>query len=127
MKLRISDRLLILNLIPKEGTIDTLRIVRDLQIALSFSEEEHKATHLRLEGDMFVWGDPEVEDKEAAAKAVDIHKDIEIGERAFDVIKGTLGMASSNGLLKIEYLPLYEHFCEGKEWSPSPDGQTEST
>lgn len=118
MELRISHRLLLLNLLPSEGTIDILRIVLDLRSTLSFSEEEHAATFLRIEGDTFRWGDPEAENKEAAAKAVDTLADIDIGERAFDVIKSMLNTANNEGQLRVEFIPLYEHFVEGKEWNP---------
>lgn len=87
-------------------------------MALSFSEEELKAMFMRREGDTYTWGDPEAEDPVAAAEAVNQPVDIPIGERAFDVIKSTLNRANNDGRLRQEFIPLYEHFCEGKEWKP---------
>ncbi len=121
MKLKIAHRLMLLQIIPDKGTIDILRIVRDLRGVLSFSEEEHKNTFLRQEGNMYVWGDPEWEEHgyknvEEAAKAVDGPRDVEIGERAFDVIKSAVNTTSNEGQLTPEFIPFYEHFVERKEW-----------
>ena len=121
MKLQIAHRLMLLQIIPEKGTIDILRIVRDLRGALSFSEAEHKASFFRQENNMFVWGDPEWEEHgfesaNAAAEAVDIPKDIDIGERAFDVIKSAVNTSSNEGELTAEFIPFYEHFVERKEW-----------
>ena len=43
MKLSVKARLLILQVLPDESNITTMRIVRDLKGALSFSEAESKA------------------------------------------------------------------------------------
>lgn len=118
MELRIAQRFLISNLLPEESNIDILRIVKELKMALSFSEEELKEKFIRREGDTYTWGDPENEDVVAAAKAVDEPVDIPIGERAFDVIKSTLNTVNNQGKLLMEFIPLYEHFVEGKEWNP---------
>ena len=85
---------------------------------LSFSEEELKEKFIRQSGDTYTWGDPENEDVIAAAEAVNQPVDIPIGERAFDVIKSSLNATNREGKLLMEFIPLYEHFVEGKEWKP---------
>ena len=127
MKLRIEQRFLIGNLLPKESNIDILRIVRQLQMDLSFSEKEHEEKFIRREGDTYTWGDPENEDAVAAAEAVNQPVDISIGDRAFHIIKGALTQANNDGLLTSEFISLYEHFVEGKEWLPNSDGQNAPT
>ena len=47
MKLSVKARLLILQVLPDESNITTMRIVRDLQGNLSFSEAESKALAFR--------------------------------------------------------------------------------
>ncbi len=118
MKLRIAHRFLLSNLLPEENNIGTLRVIRELQSALSFSEKELKEKFIRRDGDIYTWGDPENEDKDAAAEAVDEPVDILVGERAFDIIKDSLNYANDMGKLRMQFIPLYEHFCEGKEWKP---------
>jgi len=47
MKLRTYERLLLLNVLPREGDLTMIRIVRQLREALSFTEEEHAALNVR--------------------------------------------------------------------------------
>ena len=70
MELSIKERLLLSGVLPQQGNIATLKIVRQLKEDLSFSEEEFKEINLQKSGeDGFRW------DK-------DISKDIQIGEKA---------------------------------------------
>lgn len=114
MKLKIGPRLLLLQVLPREGDITTLRIVQELRSNLSFKEDELAANFLRQEGDLFVWGDPEKKGEDV--NEVDQPTDIPIGERAFDIIKLALQRISTDSKLVAEFIPLYEHFVEGKEW-----------
>lgn len=104
MKLSIMDRLSLLNILPKESDVTTLRVVRKLQNDLSFSEEEHKLLNFRQEEDRLLWDD-----------AGDIEKEIEIGERATDVIKLALRNLNEQGKLHIDALDIYDRFMENKE------------
>lgn len=117
MELKIEQRLLILNVLPGAGNITTLRIVRELQDNLSFTEKELKVNFLRQEGSQLVWGDPEKEGRDLAE--VDQPKEVPIGEKAFDVIKESLSKVEQAGKLEARYVPFYEHFVEGKEWNAS--------
>ena len=101
MKLSVLDRLVLLNALPKEGQVTTLKIVRKLQDDLSFSEEEHKALNFRQEDERLFWDD--LEDKE-----------IEIGEKATDVIKSALRTLNDQGKLHIDAIDIYERFIENK-------------
>jgi len=102
MKLSILDRLVLLNVLPKEGQVTTLKIVRKLQEDLSFSEEEHKRLNFRQEEDRLVWNDEE-------------DKEIEIGERATDIIKSALRTLNDQGKLHIDAVDIYDRFMENKE------------
>lgn len=106
MKLKVGDRLLLLNVLPNVGSFDTLRVVRDLQSALSFSEEELKRKDITYKDNQFQWKAEE-----------DDPVDIPIGEIANKVIVDRLKEMDTRKQLKSEHLPLYERFVlgEGKE------------
>ena len=102
MKLSVSERLHLLNLIPmlpKEGDYTTLRIIRDLQNDTSFSEAEFKETNLRLEEGLFKW------DK-------NVDKDVPIGEKATEMIVDTFKKLDEQKKLAMQFIDLYERFIE---------------
>ena len=49
MKLTVSDRLILLSIIPQQGDFTTLKIIRSMRDDLSFSEDDHKKLQFRLE------------------------------------------------------------------------------
>jgi hypothetical protein len=104
MTLSVFDRLLLLNILPAQGDITTLRIVRDLQSALAFSEEEHKALEITNEGGQVRW-------KKDAEQAVGI----DIGSVGRAIIRDRLVELNEQKMLKMEHLSLYERFVESKE------------
>jgi len=114
MKLKIAHRIMILNLLPAEGNAVTLRIVRELQTALSFTEKEIKEKFLRQAGGRFLWGNPEK--KGSDAKDVDGPVPVCIGKKAREIIKDELVKVDGANKLRAELLPLYDHFVEGKKW-----------
>lgn len=81
----------------------TLKIVRDLQNSLSFTEEEHKALEFNRREDGLFWN-----------KKADVPKEVDIGPRGWTLISDTLEKLSKENKLKLEYLDLYEVFCENK-------------
>lgn len=102
MQLGVFDRLILLNVLPKEGDFTTIKIVRTLREELSFSEEEHKA----LEFDFGAEG--QVKWKQDADKP----KEVEIGEKATDLIVETMKKLSSDKKLTEQHLSLYEKFVK---------------
>jgi len=48
MKLSVFERMILLNTLPAEGDLTTLKIVRGLRESLSFTEEEHAALNIRI-------------------------------------------------------------------------------
>lgn len=100
--LNIAERLLLANsVLPKIGDILTLRIVRELETKLSFSEEEQQARGMRSEGDQVFW--------ERNANAPE---PIEIGEAAVTLIRAELKRMSEKKLLTMNHVSLYEKFVE---------------
>jgi len=55
LKLNTAQRLVLLDVLPKEGNYTTLKIVRKLKESLSFSEEEHKRLKFVQDGDGVRW------------------------------------------------------------------------
>jgi hypothetical protein len=102
MLLNTFDRLILLNIMPKEGDITTLKIIRKLKDDLSFSEEEHTALQFKNEGGNIMW-------KEDA----DIQKEIEIGEKATDIIADALKALNKAKKLTEAHIPIYERFTGG--------------
>ena|SRR3990167_7681875 len=103
MQLGIADRLRLLSVLPAEGNLVTLKIVRDLKDSLSFSEAEVADCKMKFEGTSVMWDE-----------STDPMKDIPIGERATDVIVERLKSLDSQRKLTLEILPLYERFIPEK-------------
>jgi len=102
MLLNTFDRLILLNIMPKEGDITTLKIIRKLKDDLSFSEEEHTALQFKNEDGQIMW-------KEEA----DIKKEIEIGEKATDIIAEALKALNKAKKLTEAHISIYERFTGG--------------
>jgi hypothetical protein len=103
MILSVFDRLILLNIMPKEGDITTIKIIRKLKDDLSFSEEDHKALEFKNENGNIMW-------KEEA----DISKEVEIGEKATDIIADALKKLNKEKKLTEQHVPLYERFIGGQ-------------
>lgn len=102
MKLGVFERLILNNILSSAmGDITTIRIVQDLREALSFSEEEHKALGLRSEGLKVFWDE-----------SADVEKEIEIGDKAHEIIVDCLKKLNRKEMLTQEHLPVWERFCE---------------
>lgn len=87
VKLTVLERLLLLQVLPQRGSFTTLRIVRQLQNDLSFSEDEHRMFGIVDEGGATKWD-------EAAAT----EKDVEFGPKALDVVRGSLEALERDGV-----------------------------
>ncbi|MBA7680442.1 hypothetical protein ES703_88758 [subsurface metagenome] len=107
MKLNIGERFALLGVLPQQGNAITLRIIRELQSRLSFTEEELKhyniQNHTNPDGSARVTWNPELSEEET---------DIPIGEAATGVIKGELTRLNAQNQLHVTMLPLYEKFVE---------------
>lgn len=98
MNLSVGERVILLNVLPQQGDIITLRIVRDLQSALSFSEREHKKLKFNQEGQRVNW-------------TGELSKTVPIGPKAHVVIQTELEKQSREGTLPMQAVTLYERFC----------------
>ena len=100
MELGVFERLILLNILPKEGDFTTLKIVRKMREGLSFTEEEHKALEFKQEDEgRVLW-------KQDADKP----KEISIAEKATDIIVEVLKKLNDNKKLQDQHYSLYEKF-----------------
>ncbi len=101
MLLHMSERLMLLSILPKEGNFLTLKIVRKLREDLSLSEAEHKEYDFKaLDDGRVAWS------KEADAQP----KEITIGEKATDIIVEALTALDKSNKLTDAHFTLYEKF-----------------
>jgi len=99
MKLNILQRILIFTLLPKEGTLLTMKTLRSLKDKITFSEEEVKKYEIRIEEDSYRWN-PEK----------DISIDFELTEGEAELIATGLKELDGQGKLKEQHLSLCELF-----------------
>jgi hypothetical protein len=116
MILGVFERLILLNILPKEGDFLTLKILMKLKEQLSFSEEEYKQLQFRRQGEKFEDIDGSIkevpEGKVLWRQDKDIPKDIPIGEKAEDIIVGALKTLDKKKMLQVEHLSIYEKFIK---------------
>jgi hypothetical protein len=99
--LSVQDRLLLLSILPPQGDIITLKIIRDLQTELSFSEKEIEGLNLRPsdDGKAMLW---------------DLEKQFylsaPIGPKAKEVIANALKDMNAKKALTAAHIDLYERF-----------------
>ena len=103
MNLSVGERLVLMSVIPQEGDFITLKVIRKLQEDLSFSEEEHKKYKFVQEENRVSWNDK-----------ADLNKEMEIGEKAKDIIVLALSKLNEEKKLKFEHFSLYEKFIDKK-------------
>jgi hypothetical protein len=104
MNLSVSERMVILQILPKEGNYATLRILQNLKLALSFTEQELKEWEI-------------VTDAEKNQTRWSINAglaDIPIGERAMDMIVEALIKLDREKKLTEQALSVYEKFIPDK-------------
>jgi hypothetical protein len=99
MLLKVHDRVTLLGILPDQGNFITLKIVRQLQEALSFSETEIFDLKL-VSADRNVQWD----------MSADNGKEVEIGEKATDIIVTSLKKLDREGKLTNQQMGIYETF-----------------
>ena len=102
MNLKLLDRFLLLKALPKEGSYASLKIVQDLKLKLTLTEEEFKEFEVKETEGNITWNP----DK-------DLGKEIPIGEKATDIIVMSLKKRDRDGALTEQELPVYEKFVRG--------------
>jgi predicted ATPase with chaperone activity len=99
MELDVIERLTVLTILPKEGSYADLKILNQLKLALSFSEQEVK--------DWGVRSDTELNQTFWEVSGV---AEIPIGEKATDIITDSLKKLNKEKKLMENAFSIYEKF-----------------
>jgi len=102
MELSVFERLILLNILPREGDYRTLRQLRELREELAFSDDEQAALQFRQDeqepGTMH-W-----------LTEADRPKDVPLGDSVMELIGTTLRDLDRRHKLRDEQMGLYERF-----------------
>ena len=94
----VKERVVLLGVLPAEGRLTTIRIVRELREALSFSEAEHKDLQMKQDGDRLTWT------QNAPPRA------IEIGAKGQEIIRAALGKLDADEQLTADHIVICDLF-----------------
>jgi len=147
-KVNVLERLMLLGILPKEGSFTNLKLLRLVKESLSFNEAENKALQFRNENaggaQMMLWNTSKLINKETGdlvrapeqilqqmlAKDPDKFelkpacpdKEIFFGDVVEGLIRKSLKELDKAEKLTADHYSLYEKFMEGHE--DEPDGAT---
>ena len=96
--LSVHQRLLLLNILPTEDHVTTMRLARELREACSFDEADHALLNMRQEGNRLLWNEGLPD------------KDVEIGPTAAQMIRDALKKLDDAGKIRDEHLLLVDLF-----------------
>ena len=105
MELTVLDRLALLGLLPNEGDVTTLLIVRQLRESLTFTEEEHEALGFKYNDEkQLVWNAQPPQSRE-----------YDFPRKQREAIEEALNKADKAKKLTLDSLPVYEKFFPPEE------------
>jgi hypothetical protein len=102
MLLDVEERLVLLNLLPAEGDIITLRVLRDLRNTLGLSEDELAVLHFENVGGSLRWS------TEGAEQIGEV--EVKLGAVAKSIIVAALDRLNQDKKLRREHLSLCDKF-----------------
>lgn len=102
MKLSVIERISLLQILPGESSFSTFKILLSLKSALSFNEKEYKEFGMREEDGKIFWSSSK-------------EKDIDIGEKASDIIVEALKKLDKAGKINEQSYNLYIKFIGEKQ------------
>lgn len=113
-KLSVQERLVLGMILPVKSSFETLKVVTKLQDTIGFSDEEHALLDFKYEGEKYI---DESTGKEKIVPSGSIHyeknvpeKEMDIGEKATDIIVKSLKELDKNEQLMMQHKSLYEKF-----------------
>lgn len=101
IRMSVAERILLLQILPKEGTLTTLRLVRAFREDLSFSVEEHEVLKFRDANGRIEW--------DALDAPV---KYIRVPDPVLKIALDAFKALDTAGKLNLDMLPIYERFLE---------------
>lgn len=99
MKLNLNERFAIQQILPQEGNFATLKIINDLKMVVAPSEADWKEFGIHQVGEQLKWNGKGKEERE-----------IEIGEKATDLIVEALKKLNDEEKLTQNQFTIYEKF-----------------
>lgn len=105
MELTVKERIVLLNLVPKEGDFKTLKQIRKFREELGFDEDENLLLNFKpgAEGTI-TWTEPDAENGNL------YRKDIQIVDSIMELIVDALVQADKGKKLNNDTYDLYEKF-----------------
>lgn len=103
-KLDMLERIMLLGLLPKEGSYMNLKLLRVVREELSFSDKENKALQFKQQDDQLTWN-----------PGVKADKEIFFGEVIEGIIRKALTDLDKAEKITENHYSLYEKFMEGHE------------
>ena len=119
MELKVQDRLILFNMLPGEGDFKTLKTIRKLREALSFTEEENNVFQFKSQGDKYI--DADGNESEVLAGQIywngkeDVPKEIEITELGKSIIAEKFKELDQQKKLTDFHFDLYSKFIPDEE------------
>lgn len=107
MKLHMRDRFVLLNILPPEGDISTIKIVHRLRMDLAPTEKELKDYKIVQKEGQVLWDDA-IEKKRGAQEK-------KIGPKAYIMLEEAFKKLSDEKKLTEGHLETYMKFCDEKE------------
>lgn len=101
MKLNLMERFTIQKILPQESNFATLKVLNALRMSLAPSEEETKKYEIENKGGLILWNEEGKDEVE-----------IEIGEKATDLIIESLKRLDESKKLTNEHFSIYEKFVK---------------
>ena len=101
LALSVKERLVLLNVLPKAGTLTELRLVRETLSAVGFTEAEHLALEFKQNEKGTAWN----EDAECPFE-------FEMGQTVLQLILGELRKLDTGARLPMEFLDIYERLLK---------------
>jgi len=116
MKITFSDKVLLGNILPKEGSFETLILSRDVYKKIEISQEDMEEFEIKPseDGKAIQW---------SIKKSEDNPFDIDFSESEKNFISGSLKKISEKEALTPNLIPLYEKFVLGKEPEPTKNNK----
>jgi hypothetical protein len=97
MKLNVLERITLLGLLPAESSYVTFKLILDLKGSLGFNEKDIKEFGIMEKDGRITW-------KNSA------EKDIEVGEKAKEIIHDALKKLDEQGKINEQNITLFEKF-----------------
>ena len=102
MKLLMRDRLVLLNILPAEGDILTIKVVHKLRMELAPSEKELKDYNIKQENGQIIWDD--AREKKIGAQ------EKKIGPKAYSIIEEAFEKLSKDKKINEGHLETFMKF-----------------